>query len=224
MDLRPYLQFNRKLSSRVTVFLGKVPVSPNHVTSLALLLGVLSGFCMSYGNRWSMVAGAFWLHLSFIFDNCDGELARMRQKRTVFGKWYDLIADLLVDYALWVGLFFGTLRQGFGGPVFVILLMACAGSLLNFMMVIWERKKGCSTSIHQLNQKQDLKRQSSTFHSILDTLAHNGDSVMLVWVFSLIGNPWYFLMAAAVFINALWFGRFLSNTKQLFAAGVVSCD
>ncbi len=206
MNLRPYIQFNRKISSKLTVLLARTPLTPNHVTAMALIAGVAAGFWMTRGSHASLLIGAAFLHLSFILDNCDGELARLKNKVTTTGKWFDTIADLSVDFALWSGLAAGAVHHHDVGPWIAIGLAACTGSLINFGIVVTERRLGASRSIH-VAREQSAKEKNSFFHSILETLCHNGDCIVLVWLASLFASPGLFLIFGCVYINAIWITR-----------------
>ena len=207
------LQFNRKISMALTSVLFRMGFSPNTVTMLALVCGLLCGLSMSKGTHGFMILGACWLHLSFLLDNSDGELARLKGQETRFGKRFDVIADFVVDQALWIGLFFGAIAQGVKGPVAIVGTAACIGSFINFLLVVQERRAGCSTSMH-IKHPHDLPKKKGVFLSFLDLLSHNGDSITFVWIMSLIGYPGIFLLAGAVFINALWLTRLVVHFKH----------
>lgn len=205
VDLRPYLQFNRGLSSRLTAILAKTPVTPNLVTLCGLAFGVLAGFAMAGGTRGALLAGAALLHVAFILDNCDGELARLKNKASVFGKRLDMTCDLLVDFALWTGL-------GAGAAVIHhehwawVGIAAGIGSVINFCMVVYERRHGHSTSTH-IRKEIDPAVRDSTSHSLLETLIHNGDVIALVWILAAIGSPAVFLIAGSIYIHLIWIFR-----------------
>ncbi len=206
MDLRPYLQFNRNISSRITRLLVRTPVTPNLITLTGLGFGIAAGWNMAGGTRWDLLAGAALLHLAFILDNCDGELARLTGRASRFGKRLDMTCDLLVDFALWTGLGFGAWAQNGHHAWALAGLAAAAGSVINFCMVIYERRNGHSTSGHMRGQMADDVR-NSTSHSILETLCHNGDVIALVWILSALGSPALFLIMGSVYIHLLWIFR-----------------
>jgi len=189
--------------------LWRLDLRANQVTLFALITGIAGGVAFSFGTRQALLWGAAFIHISYILDNCDGELARLRGHVTRFGKWFDLLGDLSVDFAIWVGLFFGAWRMGFEGPLY--LGLAITGSVANLVMVIAERRKGVSTSIHVMNH---IQRKDNFLLSLLDVLSHNGDAIWLVWLMALVGSPALFLIAGSVYINALWLCRLGVNFKE----------
>ncbi len=207
---------NRLLSSQISKLLSQTSIRPNHVTTLALFMGVLAGVSLAGGTHKSFLVGALCLHISFILDNCDGELARLTGLESVFGARYDLLADLVTDCALWIGLAFGVMVVKGSCHALWWAGFACLGSILNEVMVIWERKKGCCTSIHSKSDIK-LKRKNNLFLKILDFVSHNGDIIFLVWLAALIGDMAITLSVGCIYINALWLWRFISHRKTLLS-------
>ena len=66
--------------------------TPNQITVVAFILGLLSAACFLQGTSAFLIAGALLFHLSFILDCIDGKLARLKGSGTMFGMWLDLHA------------------------------------------------------------------------------------------------------------------------------------
>ncbi len=206
------LQYNRKISAGLTARLSKTRMHPNHVTMMALVFGMIAGVCFAGGSRLWMLFGALALHVSFILDNCDGELARLKSLQTEFGKRLDVTADLMVDFALWLGLGLGAYRMLEDLPLLLMTCLACAGSLVNFAMVIQEKLKGVSTSIHN-DAPSGVRRKPGVLSGVLDFISHNGDVITFVWILAIFASPGFFLLLGCVYMNALWITRYIINLK-----------
>ncbi len=190
--------FNRKIASGLVPFMVRTPLRPNDITSLSLLCGFIAAYFMARGSRVGLLTGAFFLQVSFILDNCDGAVARLKSMQSDFGKWYDLTADLLVDFSLWVGLAIAAmsgLKPGCGW-VLVAATAAFVGSFINFLRVIRDRSKG-----HTGKETPDT---SNPFWSALHVLSRDGDPSLLVWIMAAFAQPWQFLMLGACYINFIW--------------------
>lgn len=190
-------QWNRKISSRLTPVLARSPITPNQITTLSLVAGFAAAYFLSYGNRPGMLAGAFFLQSAFILDNCDGGVARLKSMQSQLGMWYDLTADVFVDFAVWTGLAFGMRAAGSGRAGFWLAAGACAGSLINYGRVAIGRLKGSSG-------KETPPAAEKFYSKILHVLSHDGDPSLLVWLLAAIGNPFYLLAAGACYINLIW--------------------
>ncbi|MCX5543469.1 CDP-alcohol phosphatidyltransferase family protein [Paraburkholderia sp. CNPSo 3076] len=82
-------------------------VTPNHLTTLRLLIGVAGGFYLALGDFLHVNIGAFLIVLSNFVDHTDGELARISGKTSRIGHLYDLAADALVTVLLFFGMGYG---------------------------------------------------------------------------------------------------------------------
>ena len=75
--------------------LAHTPITPNHLTTVRLLTGVVSaGLFAVGGSLWSYWGAALFL-LSMLSDRADGELARISGKSSAWGHTYDLVTDAI---------------------------------------------------------------------------------------------------------------------------------
>ncbi|MFB9124210.1 CDP-alcohol phosphatidyltransferase family protein [Paraburkholderia dipogonis] len=79
-------------------------VTPNHLTTLRLLIGLAGALCLAHGEFAWANAGALLIVLSNFVDHTDGELARIGGKSSRIGHFYDLACDALVTVMLFVGM------------------------------------------------------------------------------------------------------------------------
>lgn len=70
-------------------------ITPNLLSALAFLFGLASATCFAMQDRWWLVAGALFFHMSFVVDCMDGKVARLNGTGTMFGAWFDFIFDRL---------------------------------------------------------------------------------------------------------------------------------
>lgn len=79
-------------------------VSPNHLTTVRLVVGLAGAVAFLPGRYvWSIVA-ALLIVLSNFLDHTDGELARMSGKTSRFGHLYDLASDALITVLLFAAI------------------------------------------------------------------------------------------------------------------------
>jgi hypothetical protein len=81
--------------------------TPNFVTSLSMLVGVLAAVAFATGERWGLVLGAVLLQAAFTLDCVDGQLARYTRTFTPLGAWLDSIFDRAKEYVVYAGLAIG---------------------------------------------------------------------------------------------------------------------
>jgi phosphatidylglycerophosphate synthase len=117
--------------------LANSSVTPNHVTTLRLIFGLLaSAACMVGGQIWLSIGGALFV-IGLLLDRADGILARLSGKMSRFGHRYDLVSDAISNAMIFVGLGVG-LRDGPLGW-WTALLGAMAGLAVVAIlgMVVW---------------------------------------------------------------------------------------
>jgi phosphatidylglycerophosphate synthase len=121
---------NKPISFRITRYLlCRFPITPNQVTILAGLIGLLGAALIGAGSAWSMPAGFLLAHLQSVLDGCDGELARVRLQQSAIGEWLDTVVDdtlnLLLTVAIGIGLWRarGQLPYLFAGLIAAAMLI-----------------------------------------------------------------------------------------------------
>lgn len=118
----------------VARFCVRLGVTPNQISLIALLLGLLCAIC--YAQRYFLV-GSVFLFLSGICDLVDGSVARMVSKDTPFGAVFDWIVDKYVDalaiFAVGVSAIpiLTRLVPLPGTADFAVVTLAIIGSLMN---------------------------------------------------------------------------------------------
>lgn len=112
-------------------------LTPNHLTTLRLLVGLAAAAAFipgSYG--WTNFA-ALLLILSNFLDHTDGELARMSGKTSRFGHLYDLASDAAVTILLFIAIGVGVAAKPgleLGVPPAVLGLLAGTAIALIFYL------------------------------------------------------------------------------------------
>ncbi|HTH77122.1 MAG TPA: CDP-alcohol phosphatidyltransferase family protein [Trinickia sp.] len=107
--------WDARLARRLVTPLIDTRVTPNHLTTLRLVVGIAGAAALARGSFvWTNI-GALLIVLSNFIDHTDGELARISGKSSKFGHFYDLASDALVTIALFVSMGIGVARmQGDG--------------------------------------------------------------------------------------------------------------
>src|ERR1700733_11116076 len=86
-------------------------VTPNHLTTVRLLIGLAAAAAFTRGTYvWSNLA-ALLLVLSNFADHTDGELARLTGKTSRAGHLYDLASDACVTILLFIAMGIGIIGQ-----------------------------------------------------------------------------------------------------------------
>ncbi len=90
---------HRPLAYLLAKVLYPTPVSPNLVTIISILFGLVGALAFLASFPGHMVVAGVSIFLSAVFDCADGQLARMRGTSSVIGRMLDGAADLVVSIA-----------------------------------------------------------------------------------------------------------------------------
>ena len=139
-DLSAYARF---VARWIAHSLKNTSVTPIHVTSWFIISGFLAILCMLYQYY---IAAAFFLILKSILDAADGELSRLKNTPSYIGRYYDSIADIILNF-----LFFLTFWHITDSSIVYVLLafigVQLQGTLYNYYYVILRNSvNGDSTS------------------------------------------------------------------------------
>jgi len=98
----------------------KMKLSPNKITLLAFVVGLLAG--LFTGMRYSVLA-VILLWLSGLLDVLDGSVARLKGESSSVGAYMDLILDRMVEAAIILGLFHAYPKQAWMYLLFFVAVI-----------------------------------------------------------------------------------------------------
>jgi 1L-myo-inositol 1-phosphate cytidylyltransferase / CDP-L-myo-inositol myo-inositolphosphotransferase len=178
---------NRPLGRYLSKILIRAPFSPNQVSIVSTLVGILSGWFFASGY---FISGALLLQLSAIIDCVDGDLARVLYKESRLGKWLDLVGDQLVHVAAFAGIGFGLARSDPASPALALGISAVLGTIISFVVIVrfMQRKNG---------------GKSSSLEKLIDATT-NRDFSLLVLLFAIAGKLDLFLWMAGIGVHLFW--------------------
>ena len=183
----------RFFSRQLTRFFLQTSLSPNIITLLSLVIGLISAVYFFQGTYGNNLIGAGLLVLSSWIDCTDGEIARLKFMESEIGGKLDIICDNLVHVAVFCAIGIG-LYQSTGQYIFMLLgVFAVFGSLVSFLLlsslIITEKKKG-SEKTPNLKVKKDLT-----------TKLANRDFIYFLFLMAAIGRVDVFIFLTAVGSN-----------------------
>jgi len=125
-DERINVYLQRPIAGLIVRALYLTPVTPNHLTLVSILFGVVGGVLLATPDSRLAIPGICF-YLKDIFDSADGQLARAKQQFSRRGRFLDSIGDFIVDLFLFGGICLFLYRGGVS--LFISLLIGFAGFL-----------------------------------------------------------------------------------------------
>lgn len=140
IDLSDY---GRPAAKVIANALKNTALTPIHVTIGFIISGLIAIYCIVYGYYWS---AAFFLILKSILDAADGELSRVKQKPSYVGRYLDSVADIILNFFIFIAIWFVT-----DSSIYICILafigLQLQGTLYNYYYVILRNKfNGDTTS------------------------------------------------------------------------------
>ena len=122
----------RHISNAVSTGLVRTPVTPNQITAASILLGLASAAVLLLDTREGDIACGVLLTISYVLDNCDGDVARAKKLSSKFGAFFDTFGDWLVHAVLFACL--GVAAYERTGTILWLWcgIAASAGSTINY--------------------------------------------------------------------------------------------
>ena len=196
---------NRPLGRYLSKILIHVPFSPNQVSIVSTLVGILSGWFFASGY---FISGALLLQLSAIIDCVDGDLARVLFKESRLGKWLDLVGDQFVHIAVFAGIGFGLARSDPASPALALGISAVLGVIISFAVIVcfMQRRSG---------------GKSSGLKKLIDATT-NRDFSLLVLVLAIAGKLDLFLWMAGIGVHLFWIIALRSQWRDTGRAPAIS--
>ncbi|MBX3306842.1 MAG: CDP-alcohol phosphatidyltransferase family protein [Nitrospira sp.] len=196
--------FNRKVSRGFTRLFLELGLSPNSITVLAGLIGLVAAAGFGLGTYSAGILAALLFQLAAVIDCCDGEVARLTFTESPFGAWLDIALDNFVHMAIFAGIALGLYTAQIGQEDDWVPLAlggaAVLGNGLSFLLVEKAQKikraVGWRTPAHAAWADVMLKNVASRDFSV-----------------SLIGF--------ALFDQLFWFLLFAAIGSLLFAGAMV---
>jgi len=122
---------NRPISLRITKLLLKTRITPNQISILSTVIGLVGASFFFSGEYFYLILGGILIHIHSIVDGCDGEVARLKLRQTKYGGWLDSVLDRYVDAAIIFGLAYGYWSITGDVTIWIIGFFALIGSFLN---------------------------------------------------------------------------------------------
>lgn len=196
----------RHLSLRLVPVLGRLPVTPNQITAASLMFGLACAWLIML-EGWAMVGGVM-LVLCYVLDNCDGEIAILKNQRTEFGAHFDTFVDWIVHAAFFTALGIGV-ADTTGNTLWLWLgWIAAAGCTVNYLLgLILDGRAGASDAGDEPRRPEDIK----DWVVYIFREMFRADFCFIVLVMAVFDLTWVLLPAGAIGAQIYWLFRLVGG-------------
>jgi phosphatidylglycerophosphate synthase len=198
----------RHLSKPLSNLLVKLPITPNQITGAALIYGLIGCLFLISPKQEMRVIGSLLFIFGYILDNCDGEVARIKNLTSEFGEKYDTFVDWIVHAVFFITLGYGIAQEtndylwlwlGFAGGV---------GGTINYLIGMFKEKSDDTIEVE--SQPENVKEYLVYIFREL----FRADFCFIVLILALVDEIWLLLPAGAVGAQVYWLMHIMSRDKN----------
>jgi phosphatidylglycerophosphate synthase len=201
----------RFFSYPTTLVLRRLPVTPNHITFLSLILGLYGCWMFrldGYDN--TLPAAALFLGC-YVLDNCDGEIARLKGLATAFGKRFDTFVDWVVHAAFFLSLGWGVAERS-GNDIWLWFGAAAAiGGTINYIIDCIRDTRERAAGMEKIEDGPD---ETGADQAVFASRVIRTDFCFIVLVLTLLDIHWLLLPASAIGAQVYWGLQFVRGFRR----------
>lgn len=161
-DVRREIWFSplfRFFSVYITNLLIKTKITPNQISFISVIIGIIGGICFSFGSGLPSICGSLFLFLAFLFDHVDGEVARYKKMCSLTGLTFDMFSQCVIFIAALIGISIGSLKES--GSLFLIVgFMVAILYLLSVLLSTSTLRVAALAKLHNENHKSNIEERT----------------------------------------------------------------
>lgn len=136
LSIRTYFLSSFLISNRISPYISaiyiKLGVIPNMITIHMILSGIIGAVLFSLPFLTAKILGSIFIHIWFILDCSDGEVARYTKRYSKYGKELDFMAHLINHPLFGIALFL-SLYQLERYDFYILLYIIVASNFLDYL-------------------------------------------------------------------------------------------
>lgn len=178
------LFFYRPLAFLLVKAIYSTNITPNQLTVISMVFGVIGGFFYSNGNHNSFIIAAVLILIYNVVDCSDGQLARLKKNGTAVGRILDGIADYVVSVAAYFGIAFGFANSS-SNPLLWWIITAGAGfsNALQSGLLDFYRTRYLDYTIKRVSVLDDGIKFFEEEYERLKNVKRNYFDKVVIWIY-----------------------------------------
>lgn len=159
----------------------KIPITPNQISLLSILVGIVAGVFFSFGTYFWFVIGGVCFGIATVLDCLDGMIARLKNMGTYIGRIIDGISDYIASVAIHIGFALGIVNNpqlNFPINPWILMALAAVFNIMHSIMVDYYKSefmyyalgKGFSREEEKQRFREELKKMKNQKLKLLDKI------------------------------------------------------
>lgn len=155
--------FFRPAGYGIAVISKKLKITPNALTIISIILGMLAGHLYYYKSIWINAAGILIYIFADVLDSADGQLARITNNTSKTGRIFDGVATNLISISIYFHLCLRSLSSDLGWTIFIFGAIAGASHVMQAATADFYRHAYlyivCGKEKSDLDSSKDIQEQ-----------------------------------------------------------------
>ncbi|MHC5268662.1 CDP-alcohol phosphatidyltransferase family protein [Enterococcus sp. LJL98] len=197
-SLKEFFLASFLISQRISPYLSSVyikkGIKPNTITLHMIYSGILGAVLFAMPNTYIKVLGVLFIHLWFILDCSDGEVARYTKKFSKYGKELDYMAHL-INHPLFGIALFCSLVQLNRYSFYILSVLVLLSNLLDYL----------TRNLNTLDLVINLKAENKSIRSSSSTNWSLKEFILFVASLFMV-YPNFILFSVLFFFIDYWVG------------------
>ncbi len=206
-EWNPISQFYLEpLGEKIAFWMRNTKITPNSVTFLNIFLSMFASILIFFGGRVNLIFFGLWVRIFHMLDIVDGQLARLKNQGTTFGKWIDGGADRFV-VGMWYIVIIITLYFKLNSVffLFVGLILLFGAYLYNYLLL---------TSVayfrnFNFEYKSNSRTKKNPFVKFFLLFINHDIQMHLLTISAWLDMLGWYIIFYGIYFNSMWFMYFI---------------
>lgn len=200
----------RLFSRPLTKLILHTPLSANQITAISLVIGFAAMWLIATGRYDLHIWGGALLVVSYILDNCDGEVARARNQTSEWGHRFDSFVDWIVNAGVFVAIGMGEMARTSDDLWFYLGITAGVGATINYFLAVRaEFNKSADHATEEQLPSAFRDRVVFIFRELF-----RADFCFIVLALAVFDSLWVLLPLGAIGAQAYWLLSFAKGARR----------
>lgn len=205
----------RKISIIITKYIVRTNLSPNSITFISFIIGLIAAYFLALGLWKFLIIGGILVFISYTLDDVDGEVARLKKMGSAKGAWLDMIFDRIREAVLFFGICFGLYGQTLNYKVWIYGFIALVSIYLTEIIADTTktrleseklRKAHSNFFLTKILTRLKIKPQFLTLGIDVRLLAITifaiiNQLIIMLWLFMIFQNLYWIIMMLLVYFK-----------------------
>lgn len=159
-------------------------LTPNQITILALIFGVVAGALIFFNNQIYLIIAGILLIIYDVLDCSDGQLARLKKNGTPIGRILDGVADYIVTITAYLGIGFGFASSSIN-PLssWLLLILAGVSNIIHAIAVDYYRNRFLDYALNRESFLGDDLKEFEIEYNNLRKMGGNYFQRAILWIY-----------------------------------------